>query len=111
MNQSGRNSANVTSNSSNTSTQLHLVRNHAMVAAAKTMEAAVAPTTTMSSSNQPSTSMSKSMGLKMNMNGSTAVRMAYVVPWIPVANGLSPEMAAAANVANPTGGVMSAMIP
>ncbi|KAG1433010.1 hypothetical protein G6F57_022499 [Rhizopus arrhizus] len=32
-------------------------------------------------------------------------------PWMPVLIGSSPDIAAAANVANPTGGVMSAMMP
>src|SRR5690606_17952595 len=76
MNQSGRNRAKVTTNSRMTSNQLHLLRNHAMVAAANVMEAAVAPSTTISNSHQPETSISSSIGLKMNMKGSTAVRMA-----------------------------------
>src|SRR5690606_25113982 len=111
MNQSGRNRANVTTNSRMTSSQLHLLRNQAMVAAAKVIDATVAPKTTKISSDQPETSINNSMGLKMNMKGSTAVRMAYVTPCTPVASGLSPEIAAAAKVAKPTGGVMSAMIP
>src|SRR5690606_41047658 len=98
MNQSGRNNANVTPSNRITSSQLHLVRNQPSVAAAKASDATVAPSTTRNSSHHPDTSISNSMGLKMNMKGSTAVRMAYITPSTPVASGLSPEIAAAANV-------------
>src|SRR5690606_37892037 len=75
-NQSGRNSAKVTRSRRTTSSQEHFARNHAMVAAAKASEATVAPNTTMVNSHQPDTSMRSNMGLKMNMKGRTAVRMA-----------------------------------
>ncbi|MNT66957.1 hypothetical protein D3C72_2050610 [compost metagenome] len=52
MNQSGRNSMNVTSNSTTTSASVQRTRNHFMVAAAKVSEASVAPATT-SASSQP----------------------------------------------------------
>ncbi|MNT80306.1 hypothetical protein D3C72_2197450 [compost metagenome] len=52
MNQSGRNSMNVTSNSATTSTSVQRTLNHRMVAAAKVSDASVAPVTT-SASSQP----------------------------------------------------------
>ena len=47
----------------------------------------------------------------MKTNGSTVVRRLYQVACQPVAFGSSPEIAAAAYDASPTGGVTSAMMP
>ena len=66
---------------------------------------------TLTSPKMLSMSISRSCGLKIQMNGRITVRSAYNEPWTPVAIALSPEIAAAANVASPTGGVMSPMIP
>ena len=55
--------------------------------------------------------MNRICGLKMNTNGSSAVRKLYHVACRPVRFGSSPEIAAAAYEARPTGGVTSAMMP
>ena len=47
----------------------------------------------------------------MKTNGRIAVRIEYTVPCQPILFGSSPEIAAAANAARPTGGVTSAMMP
>ncbi|MCY1379370.1 hypothetical protein D9M69_670850 [compost metagenome] len=73
--------------------------------------ASVQASTRRMSSPQPCTLISRSCGLKIQMKGRITVRKAYTEPWTPVLMASSPEMAAAANVARPTGGVMSPMIP
>ena len=87
------------------------MRSQFMVSAAKPSMARVQADTTSSSSPQPCTSISSSCGLKIQMKGRITVRSAYSEPWMPVWMASSPEMAAAAKVASPTGGVMSPMMP
>ena len=82
-----------------------------MVTAAKISVASVQASTRRISSPQPCTLISSNCGLKIQMKGRMTVRSAYTAPCTPVSMASSPEMAAAAKVASPTGGVMSPMIP
>src|SRR5699024_3822627 len=111
INQAGLNNIKVTASNATTSSALHLNLNHPKVAAEKVIAARVAPPITITSSNQEPTSTKSNNGLNINMNGRTAVREAYITPCIPVASGCAPDIAEAANVASPTGGVISAIMP
>src|SRR5688500_430068 len=109
--QSGRKNRKVASSSTTTSSQLQRVRNQRIVAAANSREAMTPLTHTSTTSAQEPRPISSSCGLKMNTTGSTVVRRLYQVACQPVALGSSPEIAAAAYEASPTGGVTSARMP
>ncbi len=111
MKASGRNSSTTAMASSTVSHQWFFTRNQFMVTAANTSVASVQAAITRISSPQPCTSISSSCGLKIQMKGRITVRSAYTAPCTPVLIESSPEIAAAAKVARPTGGVMSPMIP
>ena len=109
--QSGRKNRNVASSRRPTSSQLQRVRNQRIVAAAKSSDATVPVMQTTTTSIHECTPMKSICGLKMNTNGSTVVRRLYQVACRPVRFGSSPEIAAAAYDARPTGGVTSARMP
>ena len=111
MKKPGRNSSATDSVSSANSHHFSLMRNQLIVSAANTSMATEQAVTTRINSPQPCTSINSSCGLKIQMKGRITVRSAYSAPCMPVAIESSPEMAEAANVASPTGGVMSPMIP
>jgi hypothetical protein len=73
-----------------------LVRNQSIVAAAKSSDATVALTHTITTSTHVATPIKRICGLKMNTNGSNAVRKLYHVACQPVLFGSAPEIAAAA---------------
>src|SRR3990170_3342538 len=105
MKESGRKSAKVPTSRSRISHQRQREWNQPSVAAENASDALVAANATSSTSHQLRTLISSSIGLKMNTKGSTTVRSAYTEPCTPVLIASSPEIAAAANVARPTGGV------
>ena len=67
---------------------MHFVRNQSIVAAAKSSDATVALMHTITTSTHVATPMSRSCGLKMNTNGSNAVRKLYHVACQPVLIGI-----------------------
>ena len=108
---SGLRSARLTEARRIPSYHLFLVANHPCVRAAKANIAKRAEIKTHTPYHTLVTPISNRSVLNININGSIAVLMSYVNPWIPVLMGFDLAIADAAKAANPTGGVSSAKIP
>ena len=112
MKKSGRNSSTQASASSSTSHNRHLTRNQFIVTAAKTSIASVDATMTLTSSEDAVDVDQQQLRVEdpdeRQDHGAQRVQRTLDPRW---RSRLSPEIAAAANVARPTGGVMSPMIP
>ena len=93
---SGRNRLKATTSNSRVSYHLLRVRNHSCEAAAKSRLATVAEMKVSRKLPMLSTSISSNCVLKMNINGSTLVRMLYQNAVKPVSNGSVLAMPAAA---------------